>query len=555
MKAIMKASWTAVFGAALALPLAFAPGAARAEGGGTSGADFMKLGVGARPVAMGEAFTAAAVDSNAVQWNPAGLALIERYEASFMHMAHIADINYDAITLSGPVNRLSGWGASVNYLWQQPFDSTANSFGAPQQAAATGSDLAVGLSYAYNFGNYRTTDFNVSNIAAGASVKLIQRSLSGVTANALYGDLGFMAEVLEGLRLALVLQNFGTTLTFISAADAAPMTSRLGLAWDFKINDANRLMLAYDLNHPIDISNPDYQRWRQNLGLEYWLFNTLALRGGYGFGYDLASLSAGAGFRWQALGLGVDYAFVPYRSTGSNHRISLNWQFGEPVARPDVSAPGAVKNVRGIAGDRLVSLSWNKSPEKDVIGYYVYYSRTEGKNYVRSNDKPEATKTSLEINLKNDEDYYFVVSAVNASGKESEFSRAVKLRPNAPSKPAAPKSLKTEVQGRTVTLTWKGVDGRDVVGYNVYYTKQPGKDYRKLNKAVPLPDPECRLRGLSPGSPYYFVITTVTKDGLESDYSAEAFARPQQDTVGDSAPARPATRRPAARPGIDNDPI
>ncbi len=542
----MKALCLVLLPVALLLPR---PGAA--EGAGTSGADFIKIGVGARPMAMGGAFTAAAADSNAVQWNPAGLALVERYEASFMHMAHIADISYEALSLSGPINRLSGWGASVNYLWQPPFDSTKNSFGAPTQAAGTGYDLALGLSYAYNFGNYRTTDFSVSNISAGATLKLIQRSLSDKTANALYGDVGLMAEVLEGLRLALVVQNFGTTLTFINVADAAPTNSKLGLAWDYTINDANRLLLAYDLNHPIDSSNPDFVRWRQNLGAEYWLFNMLALRGGYSFGYDLSSLSAGAGFRWSSLG--VDYAFVPYRSTGNSHRISLSWQFGEPVARPDVAAPGVVRNVRGIAGDRLVSLSWDKAPEKDVIGYYVYYSRNKGKNYVRSNEKPEANKTSLEVSLKNDEDYYFVVSAVNAAGKESEFSAEVKLRPNAPSKPAAPKALKTEVQGRTVTLTWKGVEGKDVVGYNIYYTKESGKNYRKLNKAVPLTDPEARLRGLSPGSPYYFVITSVTKEGLESDYSAEAFARPQQDTVGDSAPERP--QRKPAQPEPDNDPI
>lgn len=525
--------------------------AAAASGSGSSGGDFMKIGVGARPVGMGEAFAAAAVDGNAVHWNPAGLALVDRYEANLMHMAHVADISYEAFALSGPVNRYSGWGLSLNYLWQPPFDSTKNSFGYQAQAAATGYDLALGLSYGHNFGNYRTTDFNVSNISAGASLKLIQRDLSGHTANALYGDLGFMAEVLEGLRLALVLQNFGTTITFVNAADPAPFNARLGLAWDLRLNEANRLVLAYDVNRAIDANNPDYQPWRQNLGGEYWLFNTLALRGGYTFGYDLANLSAGAGFRWQSLG--VDYAFVPYSNLGGSHRLSLGWQFGETMARPDVAAPGVVRNLRGIAGDRLVSLSWDRSPERDVVGYYVYYTRTPGRNYVRSNEKPESAKTGLEVSLKNDEDYWFVVTAVNAAGKESEYTPAIKLRPSAPAKPEAPRALKTEVQGRTVTLTWKGVEDKNVVGYNIYYTREPGKNYRKLNRSVPLTDPEARLRGLSPGAPYYFVITSVTKEGLESDYSAEAFARPQQDTVGESAPERPG-RRPV-RQTIDNDPI
>ncbi len=40
-----------------------------ALGGGTSNADFLKIGVGARPEAMGEAFIGVADDANAVFWN------------------------------------------------------------------------------------------------------------------------------------------------------------------------------------------------------------------------------------------------------------------------------------------------------------------------------------------------------------------------------------------------------------------------------------------------------------------------------------------------------
>ena len=101
---------------AAAWVLLCAPMAALASGGGSSGAEFVKIGVGARPAGMGEAFVAAAKDINAAYWNPAGLASIDRTEASFMHMAYLADISYENIAVGGPINRLSGWAASVSYL-------------------------------------------------------------------------------------------------------------------------------------------------------------------------------------------------------------------------------------------------------------------------------------------------------------------------------------------------------------------------------------------------------------------------------------------------------
>lgn len=533
--------------------LALAPGAAFALGGGTSGADFLDIGVGARPTSMGEAFVAASDDVNSVEWNPAGLALIPRSEAEFTHMSYLADINYEALAFGSPIDRYSGWGASFNYLWQPPFDSTQNTFGYPTQPSATGYDLAAGASYGYNLGSFQTLDFAISNISLGASLKVIQESLSGVNATAVYADFGFLAEVLPGLRLGLMAQNLGTTMTFVSVAQPPPTNIKMGLAWNVKFNDANRVLVAFDVNHPVDATNVDYVRWRENFGLEYWLFNKVALRGGYEFDYDVTGMTAGAGFKWNALEL--DYALVPYGDLGYANRISLVYNFGSTQSRPDVAAPAAPRNLRGIAGDRLVSLSWDKSKSKYIVGYNVYYSRTSGGGYVRTNDKPQADKTSLDVRLRNDDDYYFVVTAVNSTGKESEYSEEIKLRPHAPLKPAAPQEPHAEVQGRTVTLSWKPAADKGVTSYNVYYSKVSGKNYTKLTKGAPLSDPECRLRGLTSGTAYYFVVTAISKEGVESDYSSEVFARPAQDTVNEELPEAPIKPVKKATPSPDNEPI
>ena len=44
----------------------------------------LKIGVGARAIGMGEAYTAQADDVSSLYWNPAGLALMQERQASFM---------------------------------------------------------------------------------------------------------------------------------------------------------------------------------------------------------------------------------------------------------------------------------------------------------------------------------------------------------------------------------------------------------------------------------------------------------------------------------------
>ncbi|MBI4062852.1 MAG: UPF0164 family protein, partial [Elusimicrobia bacterium] len=50
-----------------------------------SGFSFLKIGVGARPIGLGSAYTAMANDATAIYWNPAGLGAIKKRELSAMH--------------------------------------------------------------------------------------------------------------------------------------------------------------------------------------------------------------------------------------------------------------------------------------------------------------------------------------------------------------------------------------------------------------------------------------------------------------------------------------
>nr|HPI03422.1 UPF0164 family protein [Candidatus Goldiibacteriota bacterium] len=106
------------------------PAAAFALGGGTSNADFLKIGVGARSSGMGEAFAAVADDANAAFWNPAGIAQADKWSFTLMHLMWFAGSNYEFLGGIAPIDSATAAGLSVYYFWIPPFNSTKDSFGA-----------------------------------------------------------------------------------------------------------------------------------------------------------------------------------------------------------------------------------------------------------------------------------------------------------------------------------------------------------------------------------------------------------------------------------------
>ncbi|MBN1326787.1 MAG: UPF0164 family protein, partial [Candidatus Cloacimonetes bacterium] len=69
---------------------------------GTAGLQFLKLGIDARAIGMGEAYTAVTDDISSVYWNPAGLALKPYTQVLLSHTEWVADIRYEYAAMSVP---------------------------------------------------------------------------------------------------------------------------------------------------------------------------------------------------------------------------------------------------------------------------------------------------------------------------------------------------------------------------------------------------------------------------------------------------------------------
>lgn len=290
-----------------------------AAGPGTTSADILNIGVGARAIGMGEAYTAQADDVSSLYWNPAGLALMQEREASFMYSDMYQGMSFQNANVGIPLEN----GAIGGNLSYQSYGSIA---GYDQQGNPIGNQNAysgVGTVGAAWLGN---------QWSAGVNVKGIQENLANVTANGaafdIGGDLIYPKPVMGGtIRLGAVAQNLGQGIEFEQQRDPLPT--------DFKIGVAAVQMMDKKLNLSLDYGMPRGYSNTISGGLEYWLSSFLALRTGYA---DNATEGSGirAGIGLKIKSISFDYAYAGQGELGMSHRFELSFRFGEP--RPILTA-------------------------------------------------------------------------------------------------------------------------------------------------------------------------------------------------------------------------
>jgi hypothetical protein len=306
--------------------LAAIPARAHAFGSsdvGTSAAEFLKIGPGARPAAMGEAFTGVADDIHAIYYNPAGLSKLDHPEMEAMHMQWFQNVKYEFAAFAYPTDNLGTWGFAISNLHLDDINRRTEDTDAPIDQFGA-SDSAYWLSYAYPL---------TQRLSLGANAKWIRETIDSSNANAYAVDGGLLYDTdWNGLRLGGSLQNLGSKVKFNNESDPLPLTMRLGASIQ-PIPKA--LLLSSDLiiprDHQIGIA----------LGGEYTrqLSEGMAvnLRTGYRSDTDVsgfAGVSAGGGL--DVGRVSFDFAWVPFGDLGNSYRYSLHLRFGDdkPKSKP-----------------------------------------------------------------------------------------------------------------------------------------------------------------------------------------------------------------------------
>jgi long-subunit fatty acid transport protein len=304
---------------------------------GTSGFQFLKVPVDARGAALSGTVVATATDASALFWNPA-LAARGGTQVGLATASYVAgvDIHYAAAftEVDMPIGPASV-GLSVQALDSGEMDVTTELSG-PDGTGQTFSlvDVAVGLSVAQSL-----TDL----FSYGVTGKYVRESVADVVAQAGLLDLGVAYRVGEtGVRLGVSIRNFGFEISpggeiartgldgEVIEEDFAgidpPTTFLLGVSYA-PLQALGMAEGPHGLTVSGQLTNPNDNAERFNLGAEYVWNGTLALRAGYEFGLEEASApSFGAGLVVPGLGpeLRVDYGFNRFERLGNVHRVGLN---------------------------------------------------------------------------------------------------------------------------------------------------------------------------------------------------------------------------------------
>ena len=307
--------------------------------------EFMAIGVGGRPLAMGGAFVAVANDVTAGYYNPSGLANLNYPQISLMHDERYGNlVNYDYAAAAIPWDTDMSFGLSVMRLGIDGIPDTRNAlYDANGDGKLDINDDRLDYSKITEFSNqdwvfYLTGAKRLSDeFYIGASVKYIRRDLGDYSANGFGFDVGAMYNAIDNLWVGANIQDITTTLVAWSTGrnELIAPTAKVGAAYGWHILNGT-LTPAVDFD--VRFENRQYAStfhlgpvsFDMHAGLEFNYNNLFSIRGGYN---DVKQFTVGAGIKLPKLN--IDYSFARFNMSEldrlpDTHRISIILTLEEP---------------------------------------------------------------------------------------------------------------------------------------------------------------------------------------------------------------------------------
>lgn len=297
---------------------------------GPAAAYFFDYGDGVRPTGLGRAFVAVADDANAINWNPAGLALMDRYEITTMFSSLFAGFEGRLYTGQRDALGYSYVGVAV------PIDPTIGYFGASW--AQFGSALYHENTFVAGYA--RTFHYEGETIHVGANLKILSWDVTAGTYSPAIGKTGFTMDLAalyplpEKFMLGVGLENIIPANVGVDTYEEVPRIFRLGASWRQDLQPLGSVV--DDILISTEWNNRSYAQNTNTIhfGAESWFFDGLAAAR-LGINSTEFTISLSGRYAFQDLNkiqLQLDYSFsLPFyiQKTYGTHRVALTGSWGK----------------------------------------------------------------------------------------------------------------------------------------------------------------------------------------------------------------------------------
>ncbi len=312
---------------------------------GTAGAQELLIPVGARGLAFNGAYISGLEGIESIYYNPAGLgSSTYGSEVMFSYMNYIADVGVSYAAISTSFEGFGSLAFSVKTIdfGDIPETTVQNPYGTGSTFSPT--FVTFGITYANSL-----TD----RIQVGITGNIVSENIISSSATGIAFDIGVQysdAVDINGLKLGIVLKNFGPQMTFsgpdlLSQGEASgtlrgnqfytvqaagfelPSQVILGIAYERNISDDSRVLLISSFENN-NFANDEYK-----LAAEFAFQETFFIRGGYSHmpapeEEQTFGPTFGAGFNIDTgINITVDYAYRWARFFDANHMFSMKLGF------------------------------------------------------------------------------------------------------------------------------------------------------------------------------------------------------------------------------------
>ncbi len=187
--------------------------------------------------------------------------------------------------------------------------------------------------------------------------------------------------------------------------------------------------------------------------------------------------------------------------------------FTEAKAAKPMGLPSPPSNIRAVAGDDFVDISWSLPIDDggDPVSEVMLYRGTDPNSSVSIFTSAILQSSFRDTTVTNGVTYYYSMTAVNSLGGSAN-SLPISIIPSG--KPSVPMSVKVKAGTESIKVTWlapEDTSGLEITGYRIYRTSSTGG--RVLIGEEEPNTFEHIDRDVVSGSKYLYQVSAVNENG------------------------------------------